>query len=63
MTQIERHRFISRIIEFDMSAHNYASPAGRDDFFAMILRDGFAGYHNMTDDELRNEAYNRGIDL
>lgn len=61
MTYAERQRLISRIIFFDLSVHNYATPQSQEDFFTMLLRDGFVGYHNMTDDELREEAYNRDV--
>ena len=62
MTHQERLRLIRRLVDFDLAEESYATPAGREDYFTMLLRDGFAGYHNMTDDDLRREAYDRGID-
>ena len=61
MTHKERLQLIRQLVDFDLAAESYATPAGRDDFFTMLLRDGFIGYHNMTDDDLRREAYDRGI--
>lgn len=61
MTHKERLQLIRQLVDFDLAAESYATPAGRDDFFTMLLRDGFVGYHNMTDDDLRREAYDRGI--
>lgn len=61
MTHKERLQLIRQLVDFDLAAESYATPAGRDDFFTMLLRDGFVGYHNMTDDELREEAYNRDV--
>jgi hypothetical protein len=52
---------IRSLVAFDLDVGSYAAPAGREDYFKMILRDGFVGYHNMTDDDLRREAYDRGL--
>lgn len=62
MTSDQRRRLIARLVQFDLSVQNYAVPADRDAFFTMLLRDGFPGYENMTDDELRDEAYSRAIE-
>jgi hypothetical protein len=63
MTPLERQRVVSKLIQFDLSVGSYADPADRDSFFTMLLRDGFAGYSNMSSDDLRNEAFNRGIEI
>lgn len=63
MTPQEKQRVVNKLIQFDLSVGNYAVPADRDSFFTMLLRDGFAGYSNMSSDELRNEAFNRGIEI
>jgi len=61
VTHQERLRLIRSLVAFDLDVGSYAAPSGREDYFKMILRDGFVGYHNMTDDDLRREAYDRGL--
>ena len=55
---MNREQMIEWLIDNDLNDWN-GNEAGKSEYLAFILRDGFVGYANQTDDELRQEIEER----
>jgi hypothetical protein len=54
-----KEEMIDALIKDDMTDWFY--PNQKDAYFAQLLRDGFDGYINQSEQELRGECIERGI--
>ena len=52
---MNREKMIEALIDNDLHDGN------RDEYIWMLLLDGFVGYKNQTDYELKQEMINRGL--
>ena len=55
---MNRAEMIDWLIENDLNGWN-SNEAGKSEYLASILHEGFVGYRNYTDDELRAEILER----
>jgi len=52
-------QMIDVLIEDDLS--DWFNPKEKDVYFAQLLHDGFVGYRNQSEQELRDECIERGL--
>jgi hypothetical protein len=54
-----RAEMIDLLIDDDLNS--WYDRDDKDDYFAFIMRTGFVGYENQTDQEIIDEMFNRGF--
>ena len=59
--KMNREQMIDWLIDNDLNDWN-GNEAGKSEYLAFILHEGFVGYRNQTDDELRAEILERDPD-
>jgi hypothetical protein len=53
-------QLIKLLIESDL--HDWNTSRDKDSYFSVILEEGFKGYINWDESELKQEIYSRGLD-
>ena len=56
---MNREKMIEALIDNDLNDWN--SKISMDEYFAFAMREGFVGYKNQTDHELKQEMIERGL--
>jgi len=54
-----KDQMIKALIKDDLN--DWFNPYEKDVYFAQLLHDGFVGYRNQTEQELRDECIERGL--
>jgi hypothetical protein len=60
---MNRNQMVNLLVENDLSSDGWGSIEDNFVWMAHMLREGFRGYMNYTDEELQNELAERGIEL
>lgn len=56
---MNRDEMINLLIDDDLN--NWYDRDDKDEYFAMILRNGFIGYNDQSNKEIENEMFERGL--
>ena len=58
-TKMSREEMIRWLVDNDIGVDGWFDSTEKDEWFEMILRNGFVGYENQTDEELATEIKER----